>query len=74
MLVIYWYISDFFTFIVEMVQTLVGFITTLFDIVYQSILFIGLLLNALPTVFTVSVGGIIALCIFYKVIGREGGE
>ncbi len=74
MVLIYWYITDFFSFIFEAVKTIVSWLVSLFDMIGKAISFLFQVVDALPTVLVISFVGLIAVSVVYKFLGREGQD
>lgn len=74
MVLIWWFISDFFGFIFDAIQTIVSWLTSMFSIIGSCLNFLSDLIESLPTVLTVSFIGITAVAVLYKFLGREGQD
>lgn len=74
MMLIFFYIYDFFAFIFEALKTVVGFITSIFSVIGSCLVFLKDFFGALPVMFWVPFLGLVAIGIVYKVLGREGAN
>ena len=72
MILIWWYISDFFGFIFDIVSSVVGWIVSVIGLITSCVGFLGNLFLALPTIFKVSLIALVAVSVIYKLLGREG--
>lgn len=72
MILIWWYISDFFGFIFDTVSSVIGWIVSVISLITSCVGFLGSLFMALPAVFKVSLIALVAVSVIYKILGREG--
>lgn len=72
MILIWWYISDFFTFIYEILSSIIGWIVSIIGLITSCVGFLIKFVGVLPTAFTISLLALIALAVIYKLLGREG--
>lgn len=72
MILIWWYISDFFGFIFDIISSVVGWITNVISLIMSCIGFLGNLFVALPGIFKISLIALVAVSVIYKLLGREG--
>lgn len=74
MLLIFYFIRDFFGFVFEILSSVVGWFVSIISLIGSCIGFLGSLFVALPTLFKVSLIGLVAVSVIYKVLGREGQD
>lgn len=74
MVLIWWYISDFFGFIYEMLSSVIGWIVSIITLITSCVGFLIKLVGVLPTAFTISFIALIAISVIYKILGRESGN
>lgn len=74
MVLLWWYISDFFGFVFEMISSVIGWLVTVIQLIGSCIGFLFSLFDALPIVFKISLIGLVAVSVIYKILGREGGD
>lgn len=72
MILIWWYISDFFSFVFSTITTVVNWFVSVISLITACISFLGTLFNALPSLFKVSLVALVAVSVIYKLLGREG--
>lgn len=72
MILIWWYISDFFSFIFDTVSSVIGWIVSVISLITSCVGFLGSLFLALPTIFKLSLIALVAVSVIYKLLGREG--
>ncbi len=72
MILIWWYISDFFGFIFDIITSVISWITNVISLIMSCIGFLGNLFVALPAVFKISLIALVAVSVIYKLLGREG--
>lgn len=72
MILIWWYISDFFDFIFDTVSSVIGWIVSVISLITSCVGFLGDLFLALPTIFKISLIALVAISVIYKILGREG--
>lgn len=73
MVLIWNYISGFFTFVYELLSSVISWIVSIIGIIVSCVSFLGDVVAALPTVLTTSLVALVAIAVIYKVLGREGG-
>lgn len=74
MILIWWYISDFFNFIFDTVSSIISWIVSVISLITSCVGFLGNLFLALPTIFKVSLIALVAVSVIYKLLGREGQD
>lgn len=74
MLLIFYFIRDFFAFVFEILSSVVGWFVSIISLLGSCIGFLGSLFLALPVLFKVSLVGLVAVSVIYKVLGREGQD
>lgn len=74
MLLIFYFIRDFFAFVFEILSSVVGWFVSIITLIGSCIGFLGSLFLALPVLFKVSLIGLVAVSVIYKVLGREGQD
>ena len=74
MVVIFWYISDFFTSIFYIISSLSEWGLILVNMAVKCVGFLLDLVFLLPVSFSISSVALIAVAIIYKVLGREGQD
>lgn len=74
MVLIWWYISDFFNFIYELLSSVIDWILSLISLISFCVSFLFRLVDVLPTAFTISFIALISISVIYKVLGREAGN
>lgn len=74
MLLIFYFIRDFFAFVFEILSSVVGWFVSIISLLGSCIGFLGSLFLALPVLFKVSLIGLVAVSVIYKVLGREGQD
>ena len=72
MILIWWYVSDFFVFIFELFSNIISWFDRVFAFITLCIHFLGLLFDALPTVIKILLVSLLAICVIYKLLGRDG--
>lgn len=73
MVVVYWYISDFFTFVASLVKYIFNFLGVILDLFVDCIDMFGSIILSIPTRFFITSLILVILSIFLKILGREGG-
>lgn len=71
MILIWWYVSDFFKFVFGLIGTVVWFISDTVGIMGDCAFFLGRLFLVTPTIFKVSLVALVSISVIYKLIGRE---
>ncbi len=74
MVVIFWYISDFFTSIFDIIDSLSEWCLILVDMAIECVSFLLDLVFLLPVSFSISSVALVAVAVIYKVLGREGQD
>ena len=74
MVVIYWFINDFFILIFDMIYYLSEWFFQLVNLIVSCVTFLFDLVLLLHTSFTISSVALIAVAIIYKILGREGQD
>ncbi len=74
MLFILYLIRDFFAFLHDSFDILIGLIMRVFDVIGTSFSFLGSLFSSLPLIFYVPLIALVAIGIVYKILGREGAN
>lgn len=74
MALIYNYIKDFFAFIFEVLKIIVGFLGSVLSVIGTCLVFLKNVFTALPAIFWIPFVGLIAICVIYKILGREGQD
>lgn len=74
MALIYNYVKDFFGFVFEALKTLVGFFGSILSVIGTCLIFLKDVFTALPAIFWIPFVGLIAICVIYKILGREGQD
>lgn len=74
MVLIWWYISDFFAFVFDLLSSVIGWIVSVIGLIGSCVVFLGSLINSLPTAFKISLIGLVAIAVIYKLLGREGQD
>lgn len=64
-------IVDFFTLIVSIIEFLFKGIILMFTLLFQAVRILYEVVTFLPTPYLVSTVGLIAVCVIYKILGRE---
>lgn len=72
MVLIWWYVSDFFNFIYELFSSVIGWIVSIIGLITSCVGFLVDLIAVLPTAFSISFVAVVAVSVIYKVFGREG--
>lgn len=65
------WITGFFGFIVDMFAALFDLLYELVMVLVAAVVFVGLVVAAMPLMFTIPVGVLIVVCVLYKILGRE---
>lgn len=71
MILIWWYVSDFFNFVFDLLETVFWFINDTVGIMTDCISFLGRLFLVTPLIFKVSLLALASISVIYKLIGRE---
>lgn len=74
MVLIWWYISDFFGFVYEMLSSVISWIISIITLITSCVGFLIKLIGVLPTAFTISFIALVAVAVIYKIFGREGQD
>lgn len=74
MVLIWWYISDFFGFVYDMISSIVVWIISIIGLITSCVGFLVKIIGVLPTTFTISFVALVAVAVIYKVFGREGQD
>ena len=74
MVLIWWYITDFFNFIYELLSSVISWILSIITLITSCIGFLIKVVGVLPTSFTISFVALIAIAVIYKIFGREAGN
>lgn len=74
MVIIYYYIRDFFSFIGTIVKSFFDVVLSLINILIASGKFLFDVVSALPVSIKIFCTVIIVVCLLYKILGREGGS
>lgn len=72
MILIWWYVSDFFIFIFDTVSSVISWIVSVISLITSCVGFLGNLFLALPIIFKISLIALVAISVIYKLLGREG--
>ena len=72
MLIIYYYVRDFFLFIGDTVGAIFDLILKLFEVLGECADFLISIASSLPAMFYVFFIALIAISVIYKILGREG--
>ena len=70
MVVIWWYISDFFGFIWNAINVIVDFFEILVEIITSSFGFIINVAGAMPLILILPISALAAISVIYKLLGR----
>ena len=74
MIVVYWYISDFFSMIGNILVYFFNLLGSAIDIIKSCVSGLGDVIAAFPLVFFVPLIALIAIGLVYKILGREGSD
>ena len=74
MVVIFWFITDFFTSLFDIIVALSEWGLIIVNLLKSCISFLFDLVLLLPTSFTISSFALIAVAVVYKILGREGQD
>lgn len=74
MVLIWWYVSDFFGFIYEMLSSVIDWIVSVISLLTFCVSFLFKLVDVLPSAFTISLFALISISVVYKLLGREAGN
>ncbi len=74
MVLIWWYITDFFSFIYELLSSVIGWILSIITLITSCVGFLIKIIGVLPTAFTISFVALVAVAVIYKIFGRESGN
>ena len=72
MLIIYYYVRDFFLFIGNTIAAIFDLIIKLLEVLAECGRFLISVAGSLPTMFYVFFVALIAISVIYKILGREG--
>lgn len=70
MILIWWYISDFFNFIFDTLSNFINYIGSVLDFLTDCISYLGKLFLKLPDAFIYPLLALVAISIIFKVLGR----
>lgn len=71
MVIVFYYVRDFFLFIGGILVFVFDLIMSIVDLLVACASFLGNLLLSLPTVVQVGGSALIIVCVLYKILGRE---
>lgn len=74
MVLIWWFVRDFFIFIYTFLQTIIQWLSGFIWAISSSVGFLFKIVNVLPTAFTVSFIALVGIAVLYKIFGREGQD
>lgn len=74
MILIWWFLSDYYVFVFDIISSVVGWLVSVIGLLTSCVTFLGGLFNALPVIFRVSLVGLVAVSVIYKILGREGQD
>lgn len=72
MILIWWYVSDFFNFIFDIFSNVISWIVSVLSFITSCVSFLGNLFMALPTILKISLVALVAVSVIYKLLGRDG--
>lgn len=70
MILIWWYISDFFLFVYEIISSVISWFIEIFVLIGTCLAFVFEFIVELPVIITIPIIGVISVSIIYKIMGR----
>ena len=73
MVLVYYYVRDFFLFIGQIIVGFFSLIWNLILVLIKCVTFLTSLIAHVPLVLSIPLGAVIVIAVLYKVLGREKG-
>lgn len=70
MVLIWWYVSDFFNFVYSLLSSVISWIVTVIGLISSGISFLFTLFFELPYFIQIPLIGVVSISVIYKLLGR----
>lgn len=70
MILIWWYVSDFFNFVYSLLSSVISWIVSIISVIVAAISFLFTLFFELPSFLKVPLIGVVSISVIYKLLGR----